>query len=60
MERLSPGQRTVFTLVHLEGFTVVEAAEIAGCVTGTAKSHLHRALRTLRAVLAPEREEYGP
>jgi len=57
MDQLSPKQRSVFTLVHLEGFTVEETAEIVGCATGTAKSHLHRALTSLRTELAPLREE---
>ncbi len=57
MDQLSAKQRSVFTLVHLEGFTVEEAAEIVGCATGTAKSHLHRALVSLRTELAPLREE---
>ena len=60
MDRLSPGQRAIFTLVHLEGFTVREAAAIAAIAPGTAKSHLHRALKTLRAELRPQREEVGP
>jgi len=60
MERLSPGQRAIFTLVHLEGFTVREAAAIAAIAPGTAKSHLHRALKTLRSELRPQREEVGP
>jgi len=60
MEALSPGQRAIFTLVHLEGFTVREAAAIAGVALGTAKSHLHRALKSLRAELAPQREELAP
>jgi RNA polymerase sigma-70 factor (ECF subfamily) len=38
--------------VHLEGFTVRESAELLGKPTGTVKSHLHRALRKLRAELA--------
>ena len=50
--RLSNGQREAFLLVHLEGMTVTEAAAITGRATGTVKSHLHRALRTLRANLA--------
>ena len=60
MELLSPGQRTIFTLVHLEGFTVAEAAELTAIAPGTAKSHLHRALKTLRRELQPEREEVAP
>ena len=49
---LSPPQREAFVLVHLEGFTVREAAEVAGRAPGTMKSHLHRALVSLRAALA--------
>ncbi len=51
LERLSQGQREAFLLVHLEGMTVREAAAITGRATGTTKSHLHRALRALRAEL---------
>lgn len=49
---LSRGQRESFVLVHLEGFTVVEAAEITGRAAGTIKSHLHRAIHSLRGQLA--------
>ena len=49
---LPRGQREAFALVHLEGFTVREAAEITGRAIGTIKSHLHRALRNLREALA--------
>jgi RNA polymerase sigma-70 factor (ECF subfamily) len=60
MDALSPGQRTIFTLVHLEGFTVAEAATMASIAPGTAKSHLHRASKSLRAALEPQREEIAP
>jgi RNA polymerase sigma-70 factor (ECF subfamily) len=51
LERLSRRQREVFVLVHLDGFTVREAAGILRMPTGTLKSHLHRALRGLRREL---------
>jgi RNA polymerase sigma-70 factor (ECF subfamily) len=54
---LSRGQREAFVLVHLEGLTLVEAAAATGRAVGTMKSHLHRALASLRgelADLAPE------
>jgi len=54
---LPRGQREAFVLVHVEGFTVSEAADITGRASGTVKSHLHRALRALRSELqdlAPE------
>ena len=56
LARLPSGQREVFVLVHLEGFTVAEAAEATGRAPGTVKSHLHRALKALRADLADVRE----
>jgi RNA polymerase sigma-70 factor (ECF subfamily) len=49
---LSAGQRAVFVLVYLEDFTIDEAADALGCAGGTARSHLHRALATVRAALA--------
>ncbi len=52
LERLSPGQREAFVLVHLEELTVNEAAEVLGKAAGTVKSHLHRALAALRGELA--------
>ncbi|MFM7204634.1 MAG: RNA polymerase sigma factor [Myxococcota bacterium] len=51
LEQLSPGQREVFVLVHLEGFTLTEVAELLGKAPGTLKSHLHRALESLRESL---------
>lgn len=50
--RLSRHQRTVFVLVHLEGRTVQEVADLLGRSPGTVKSHLHRALTKLRRDLA--------
>lgn len=49
---LPRGQRESLALVHLAGFTIAEAAEITGRAPGTIKSHLHRAVRALRAQLA--------
>jgi len=54
---LSAGQREAFVLVHLEGMTITEAAEATGRAPGTLKSHLHRALKSLRAQLGDLREE---
>jgi len=52
LEGLSRAQREAFVLVHLEGFSASEAAELTGRAVGTIKSHLHRALRVLRDELA--------
>ena len=51
LNRLSPGQREAFVLVHMEGFTVREAAELMGKAEGTTKSHLSRALQAIRKEL---------
>lgn len=44
-------------LIHLEGFTVQESATIMEKAEGTVKSHLHRALQTLRRELTDLRHE---
>lgn len=54
--RLSTAQQQVISLVYVDGRTVDEAAAEMGCAGGTARSHLHRALSSLRASLAPLRE----
>jgi RNA polymerase sigma-70 factor (ECF subfamily) len=59
LSRLPAGQRQVFVLVHMEGFTVEESALLLGKAVGTVKSHLHRALTALRADLADLREVTG-
>lgn len=52
LDALTRRQREAFILVHLDGFTVREAAEILHTPTGTLKSHLHRALVKLREELS--------
>jgi RNA polymerase sigma-70 factor (ECF subfamily) len=59
LAQLSRSQREAFVLVHLEGFSVREAATCMGKPEGTVKSHLHRALRTLRSELADLAEDTG-
>jgi len=59
LDQLSRRQREAFILVHLEGFTVSECADLLGKPAGTIKSHLHRALTTLRAELADLQEPKG-
>jgi len=57
LERLPRGQRETFVLVYLEELSLREAAEATGRAIGTMKSHLHRALRALRAELADLRPQ---
>jgi RNA polymerase sigma-70 factor (ECF subfamily) len=54
---LTRAQRDAFVLVHLEGFGVAETAAILGKAPGTIKSHLHRALDSLRRDLSDLRSE---
>jgi RNA polymerase sigma-70 factor, ECF subfamily len=46
--RLSHRQRAVVVLHYHHGYSLEECAELMHCRPGTAASHLHRALRTLR------------
>jgi len=52
LAQLSRSQQDAFVLVHMEGFSVREAAAVLQKPEGTVKSHLHRALLTLRRELA--------
>ena len=57
LAQLSRSQKEVFVLVHLEGFSVREAAILLEKPEGTVKSHLHRALQRLRSELADVAED---
>ena len=57
LDRLPEAQRTAVVLRHVEGVPTGEIAEILGCPEGTAKSHVSRGLRRLRALLAECRGE---
>lgn len=57
MRALSDGQREVFVLVYLEGFTLDQSAQILGKAPGTVRTHLHRALKALRRDLEALRLE---
>lgn len=46
---LTPRQRTAVLLRHLDDLDVAAIAEVMGCSTGTAKSHLSRGMERLRA-----------
>jgi RNA polymerase sigma-70 factor, ECF subfamily len=49
--RLSPNQRAVVRLHYQDGYSLDECADLMGCRPGTARSHLARALATLRQEL---------
>jgi RNA polymerase sigma factor (sigma-70 family) len=52
--RLTSRQRAVTALHYRHGYTLDECALLMGCRPGTARSHLNRALRTLRKELKDE------
>lgn len=49
---ISDDQREAVILVGAGGYSYEEAAEIAGCATGTMKSRVSRARKTLEGILA--------
>ncbi|MEP6887067.1 MAG: RNA polymerase sigma factor [Nitrospirales bacterium] len=51
LAQLSPENRTVVTLVHLEGHSVREAAELLGWSVVNVKVRAHRARQQLRKIL---------
>lgn len=53
VERLPPRQRQLWGLRFDEGWTLPEIAEATGLEPSTIKTHLERALRTVRAALEP-------
>ena len=53
LAHLSPENRMVVTLVHLEGHSVREAAELLGWTTVNVKVRAHRARQQLRNILEP-------
>jgi RNA polymerase sigma-70 factor, ECF subfamily len=57
--RLPLDQRAVVVLHFYRGLPLVEVAQVLGIPTGTAKSRLHRATRTLRAALEADAREPG-
>jgi len=51
LAQLSPENRMVVTLVHLEGHSIREAAELLGWTTVNVKVRAHRARQQLRKIL---------
>ncbi|MFC9691708.1 SigE family RNA polymerase sigma factor [Kribbella sp. NPDC056951] len=54
VRKLPPQQRAVLVLRYYEDLSQAETAAILGCSEGTVKSQASRALKKLRAGLAPE------
>lgn len=57
--QLPEKQREAFILRHLHGLSLEEAATIMNCRLGTVKSHVFRAMETLRKQLAPWVQQEG-
>ena len=55
--RLPDVQRLVLVLIHLQGMSYEEAAEILGQPVGTVKSHAHRGRARLKQMLSPHMTE---
>lgn len=53
LARLAPDLAELVTLVHWDGFTLAEAAELLGLAPTTVRSRYARAKEQLRAALAP-------
>jgi RNA polymerase sigma-70 factor (ECF subfamily) len=58
--RLRRAHREMLVLVGVRGLSYEQAAEICGCEVGTAKSRVHRARATLRAMLLDEASDRPP
>jgi RNA polymerase sigma-70 factor, ECF subfamily len=54
---LSPLERAAFTLRHYEGRSIDEICALLGLGTSAAKHSVFRAVKKLRAALAPLRRE---
>jgi RNA polymerase sigma-70 factor (ECF subfamily) len=57
LSKLPIEQREAIVLVGAEGFTYDEAAKICGCASGTVKSRVSRARKSLSALLHFEPED---
>ncbi len=53
LEKLSPKQKIVFTMKHLEGFKIREIAQALECKEGTVKKYLFEAVHFLKKELQP-------
>ena len=53
---LSRNQKNVFLMNRYDGLQIKEISEVLGIAEGTVKIHLHRAIKKLRVLLQPFRE----
>ncbi len=57
LHRLSPRQKAVFVLRHMEDLPLREIAAVLGLKEGTVKAHLHRAVSQLRKEFREAKEK---
>ncbi|MBI1953831.1 MAG: sigma-70 family RNA polymerase sigma factor [Candidatus Omnitrophica bacterium] len=55
--RLPGKQKEAFLLLHLTGLPYEEVSQVMGCRVGTVKSHVSRAVETLRVMMEPYLKE---
>jgi RNA polymerase sigma-70 factor (ECF subfamily) len=60
LEQLSPNQRTVFLMRFAEEMDLAEIASVTHMPINTVKTHLHRALKSVRAQVAVQRAATPP
>ncbi len=60
LQGLSPHQRTVLVLRHVEGLDDEAIAAVLGCSVATVRSHAARGRQRLRVLLAGTTEDHGP
>lgn len=58
--QLPDRQRTIFMLSHYEGHSSKDVSAMTGLNESTVRVHLFRAIRKLRGLLGPKREDAGP
>ena len=56
MKTLAPGQRKAVELLKLKEMSLKEASEASGMTVASLKVAMHRALKALRAEMAPKGE----
>lgn len=56
LQTLSLRQRQVFVLIHIQGMSIKETAEMMGCAAGTVKATLHKAVCKVRKVFKDFKE----
>jgi RNA polymerase sigma-70 factor (ECF subfamily) len=59
LDRLSPREREVTVLKHVEDMTIAQIASVTGMAEGTVKVHLFRAVQKMRSWMEDEDERSG-